>query len=118
MNTQIKNWMNGAENIVNCSAQSFAMLFGEISPKINTTTVTTTVEIVAPESPYCRTKITVPSDAIAMFTMLFPMSTVEISLPYCSSSRQASAAFLFPFSASAFNFVVLTEENAVSVAEK
>ena len=110
--------MNGAENIVNCSAQSFAMLFGEISPKINTTTVTTTVEIVAPESPYCRTKITVPSDAIAMFTMLFPMSTVEISLPYCSSSRQASAAFLFPFSASAFSFVVLTEENAVSVAEK
>ena len=41
----------GAERIAKRSAQSLAMLLGEISPKISTTTVTTTVEIVAPASP-------------------------------------------------------------------
>ena len=41
----------GAENIAKRSAQSFATLLGEISPKTSTTTVTTTVEIVAPASP-------------------------------------------------------------------
>ena len=41
----------GADSMAQDSALSFAMLFGEISPKISTTTVTTTVEIVAPASP-------------------------------------------------------------------
>ena len=41
----------GAESMAKRSAQSLAMLLGEISPKISTTTVTTTVEIVAPASP-------------------------------------------------------------------
>ena len=41
----------GAENIAKASAQSLATLLGEISPKISTTTVITTVEIVAPTSP-------------------------------------------------------------------
>ena len=49
--TQIKICSIGADSIAHCSAQSFAILFGEISPKISTTTVTTTVEIVAPASP-------------------------------------------------------------------
>ena len=48
---QIRICSIGAENMAHCSAQSLAMLFGEISPKISTTTVTTTVEIEAPISP-------------------------------------------------------------------
>ena len=49
--TQMSTRRMGAENMAKRSAQSLAMLLGEISPKISTTTVTTTVEIVAPASP-------------------------------------------------------------------
>ena len=49
--TQMRTCRIGAENMAQVSAQSLAMLLGEISPKISTTTVTTTVEIVAPASP-------------------------------------------------------------------
>ena len=55
---------------------------------------------------------------VSVSSMAYRMKRNGAGLAYCSSSRQASAAFLFPFSASAFSFVVLTEENAVSVAEK
>ena len=41
----------GADSMAHRSAQSLAMLLGDISPKISTTTVTTTVEMVAPASP-------------------------------------------------------------------
>ena len=57
------------------------MLLGEISPKISTTTVTTTVETVAPmSSPNSLTNISVPREAARMFTMLLPISIVEMSL--------------------------------------
>ena len=41
----------GAENIANFSGDSFARLFGDISPKINTSTVITTVDRVTPALP-------------------------------------------------------------------
>ena len=47
----IKKLINGAENTANFSGKSFAILLGVISPKIKTTIVTTTVEIVAPIFP-------------------------------------------------------------------
>ena len=49
--TQMSTRRMGADSMVHRSAQSLAMLLGEISPKISTTTVTTTVEMVAPASP-------------------------------------------------------------------
>ena len=49
--TQMNTRRMGADSMVHRSAQSLAMLLGEISPKISTTTVTTTVEMVAPASP-------------------------------------------------------------------
>ena len=104
--------------MASCSGQLLAILFGDISPKISTTIVTTMVESVAPMSPYFMVKSRVPTEAMAMFTMLLPIRTVEISLSYCSSSLQTSAAFLLPFSASVFSFVVFMAANAVSVAEK
>ena len=80
MNIQISTRMIGAENIASFSGQSFATFFGVISPKIRTRTVRTTVETVAPMSPYSLTKSTVPIDAAARLTMLFPISIVESNL--------------------------------------
>ena len=110
--------MSGAENMANASGLSFARLLGVISPKISTTTVITTVETVAPMSPYRLTNRTVPMDAEAMLTMLLPIRMVESSRSYRSESRQASAARRLPFSASALSLVLFSDENAVSVAEK
>ena len=104
--------------MASCSGQLLAILFGDISPKISTTMVTTMVESVAPISPNFRVNSTVPTEAMAIFTMLLPIRIVEINLLYCSSSLQTSAAFLLPFSASVFSFVVFMAEKAVSVAEK
>ena len=44
----MKNLSSGAENIENFSGLSLARLFGEISPKISTTTVVAMVDTVAP----------------------------------------------------------------------
>ena len=51
VSTQMSTCRMGADSVAHFSAQSLAMLLGEISPKISTTTVTTTVEMVAPASP-------------------------------------------------------------------
>ena len=85
---KISKFINGDENIANLSGQSFAMLFGEISPKIRTAIVITTVETDEPNVWSFKrfTKKIVPIEASAMFTMLFPISIVEISLSYCSES--------------------------------
>ena len=48
VNTTMITRRIGAENIAKRSGNSLATLFGEISPKISTTIVITTVEIVAP----------------------------------------------------------------------
>ena len=85
---------------------------------MSTTTVTTTVDIVAPPSPSIFTNITVAIDDIAIFTILFPIRIVESSLSYSSNRSHTSFAFLFPSLAINFNFVILTLENAISVAEK
>ena len=100
------------------SGRSFAMLFGEISPKMSTTTVMTAVDTVAPLSPSMWTNKTVAMELAEMLTMLFPMRIVESSRSYFSARDSASAAFLLPSSAIDFRRVLLHVENAVSVAEK
>lgn len=117
MNIQIKVLRKGAENTAKRSGQSFAIFWGEISPKISTTTVTTTVDTVAPISPQRRTNNTVPKEAVAIFTILFPIRIVKISLSYCSESLHARIALRLPFSAKVFSLVRFSDENAVSVAE-
>ena len=71
----------GAENIANFSGDSFAILFGEISPKISTTIVVTAVDTLGPaSSPNILTKSTVAKDALAIFTILFPIKIVDNKL--------------------------------------
>ena len=70
---------SGAASMAKLSAFCLARLFGEISPKISTTTVITTVEMVTPLSPRNLTNTTVAMDAEAMLTMLLPMRMVESS---------------------------------------
>ena len=68
----------GAENIANFSGDSFAMLFGEISPKINTTTVITSVEIPAPiSSPRSFTNKIVAREEHPILTILLPIRIVD-----------------------------------------
>ena len=109
---------NGAAVIAQSSAQSLAMLLGLISPKMSTTTVTTTVDSVAPASPKLFTNNAVARDAMAIFTMLLPIRMGDSSRSYRSSCLQTSAARRLPFSASIRSLVRFAEENAVSVAEK
>ena len=116
--TIIRRLIRGAENMLNFSGFSFARLLGLISPKIKTTIVTTTVEIVAPLFPYNSTKSTVPSDATRMLTILFPMRMVDKSLSYLSQRCSESTARRLPFSAIVRSLVRLRDEKAVSVAEK
>ena len=115
----INNRKKGVENIANRSGQSLAMLLGEISPKINTTTVTTAVDTVAARSASAISfkNSMVPMDAKAMFTILFPMRMVDNSLSYPSAKIRVFSAFLLPFSAKAFRRVLFRQEKAVSVAE-
>ena len=80
ISSQIRHRRNGAAVMAHSSAQSLAMLLGDISPKISTTTVTTTVDNVAPMSPKLLTNSTVPREAMAMFTILLPMRMVDSSL--------------------------------------
>ena len=82
--TGVRQKMNprssGAENMANRSGDSLAMLLGETSPKISTTTVVTRVETPGPfSSPKNRTNSTVASEAEAMFTILLPIKMVESS---------------------------------------
>ena len=70
----------GSENMAKLSDFSLAKLLGEISPKINTIIVITTVETVAPYLPYKSINNTVEIAVIAMFTILLPISMVVRSL--------------------------------------
>ena len=108
----------GAEKQAKRSAQSRATLLGEISPKISTASVTTTVEREAPASPKRWTKSSVPREAVAMFTILLPMRMVEIRRSYWPWRCRASSARRSPCSARVLILAVLREEKAVSVAEK
>ena len=69
------------------SACSFAMFLGEISPKINTTTVETAVETAAAKDSQLpsfnkSTNNNVAKEDSKMLTMLFPISTVLIKVSY------------------------------------
>jgi hypothetical protein len=48
---KISSRINGAANMAKLSGESLARLFGEISPKISTSTVITAVEMVTPALP-------------------------------------------------------------------
>ena len=111
--------MIGAEKRANSSGDSFAKVFGEISPKISTTTVVTMVEREGPvSSPAQRINNTVATDADAILTMLLPMRMVDSNLSYWSESRSTKAARLSPFSARLLTRMRLREEKAVYVEEK
>ena len=65
------------------SANSFAMLFGVISPNINVITVTTIVETVAAKSAFdliISVKSKVAIVAAAILTILLPIRIVVINL--------------------------------------
>ena len=71
----------GAENMAKLSGLSFAILFGETSPKIRTMTVVAAVDTLAPKSsPKRRTNKSVAREAQAIFTILLPMRMVDRSL--------------------------------------
>ena len=59
-----------------------------------------------------------PSEDAVMFTMLFPISIVVITLSYLSSSLSAILAPLEPFSAMLLSLMRLAPVSAVSLAEK
>ena len=70
-----------ATRMAMASACSLARLLGRISPKISTSRVITTVETVGPHCwPTMATAITVPSEELAMFTILLPIRMVEMVL--------------------------------------
>ena len=74
----IRAWRKGAENMAKPSGNSLARLLGVTSPKISTTTVSTTVDTVGPEAPpSSRVKNTVPTVVAVMLTMLLPIRMVE-----------------------------------------
>ena len=100
------------------SAFCLARHLGEISPKISTTTVITTVDSVTPASLKKCTNTTVAIEAAAMFTILFPIRMVESRVSYCSDRRRAADARLFPACAWLFSRMRFRLENAVSDDEK
>ena len=116
--TTINLSRNGAEAIAKPSGISLAMLFGVISPKTSTTTVMTTVAIVAPYEPKIFTNRIVAIDVIAMLTILLPTSIVVSSLSYFSESFSTRSALRLPSPAIFLSRILLTEVKAVSVAEK
>ena len=109
---------NGAETMAKLSGISFAILFGEISPKISIRIVITIVDTVTPELPSNFVNKTVAKDAVAILTILLPIKIVDITESYFSESSKASFAFLFPLLAILFSLILFNDEYAVSVAEK
>ncbi len=85
--TTISTRMMGADIMAKLSAFSFAMLFGETSPKTSTTRVMTMVDTVGPlVSPRAFTNSRVEMVVEAMFTRLLPTRMVESSSSYLSES--------------------------------
>jgi len=75
---KIKQRRSGAFLRAVNSGVSFARVFGEISPKTKTRIVITTVAIVTPRaSPNIPIKKAVARAEAVIFTMLFPIKTVE-----------------------------------------
>ena len=61
------------------SGYFFAMLFGSISPKKNTTMVVTMVEMVTALKPHFFVTYTVTIPAVAMWTMFVQISSVVMA---------------------------------------
>ena len=89
----------GATDMANFSGCCLASVFGPTSPRKSTRTVITAEATVAPapsEVPVrIRVKSTVAMAVPAMFTTLFPISTVVSRESYFSRSCSASCAFSF-----------------------
>lgn len=100
------------------SGLSLAKLLGNISPKIKTIMVITTVATARPEEPKKAVKTTVAMDAAAILTMLLPMRIVDRALSKSSISVSTLAAFLLPVLAMFFKRILLHEDSAVSEEEK
>lgn len=113
-----RTFKTGDDHMANRSGISLAKLFGDISPKMRTMTVMTTVDTLTPEGPIRLTNRVVAREAAAILTILLPMSMVDSSWSYRSDKRSARRARLLPFDARFFNRMELREEKAVSVAEK
>ena len=73
----IKSLKNGALNRANASGCSLARFLGEISPKISTMTVITAVDTDTPASPSTWVNTIVAREALAIFTILFPIKIVD-----------------------------------------
>ena len=79
-NTVRKAWIMGAEKHANFSGEFFAMVLGEISPNRRMTTVSAAVETVAATSALAMSSVNirVAIAAASMFTILLPISMVEM----------------------------------------
>ena len=119
VNMNVRNVIIPLVATVNPSEWSFARLFGITSPNASITSVSTTVDTRAALSgPTIAVASIVPSEDAVMFTMLFPISIVVITLSYLSSSLSAILAPLEPFSAMLLSLMRLAPVSAVSLAEK
>ena len=112
-----KMFKSGAVLRAVISGDSFASVFGEISPITKSSTVIINVAMVTPFAPNRPIKSAVASADDAIFTTLFPISTVERILSYVSSILSTSLALLL-FAARFFSLIRLREEKAISQAEK
>ena len=91
VSTWISRLIRGALNMANFSGKSLATLLGVISPKISTTTVTTTVERVAPMSPYSFTNSRVAMEDTAPY-----FSPIVKGLRPFFSRMRRPCSFFFP----------------------
>ena len=100
------------------SAFSFAKLFGRISPNVSTRTVVTAVAMAGPLVPNSAVATVVAMAVEAMFTTLLPIRMADSVRSKSSARRSTAEALRSPSSAFVFSRTRLTEESAVSLAEK
>jgi len=114
---KIKKRRTGAALKAVISGVSFANTFGEISQKSMRRTVITSVAMLTPLVPKTLMKSAVARAEEATLTALFPIKTVESILSYVSSILRARRALLL-FAARLLSFIWLSDEKAISHAEK
>ncbi len=105
-------------NSANSKGIFLAMILGLISPKIRITTVMKRVAGRVAFSPTKPMTITVEMEVAAMFTRLLPIRMVDRVLSKFSTMYTARRAGKLPSSALFFSLLCLTEEKAISGAEK
>ncbi len=104
--------------LVNASQCSLARHLGMTSPKVSISSVVAPVAIAEPISPNIRRQSTVAIDEQPRLTMLLQIRIAVRALSKCSMTQSTFSAFLSPFSTACCTRILLTKENAVSVAEK